>query len=209
MKKYGKAGLLIFTLVMPALVFVFLRYFGSNHYELPYYNPKLDAAGNIEMRGADTVFNKADAIDLFELSSTSKPGLTGRYTVINYIDSSEEDSIKLVVAQLDRIHTLARNIDMISIVSIIDSSEIGKWSGIKKVGWALVSGNSEEISNVLNRTLYLDRNLESIPAYAKLLLTDDKGYVRGYYDARQPEEIERLMAEIKILNYERGKGLEN
>lgn len=209
MKKYGKAGLLIFTLVMPALVFVFLRYFGSNHYELPYYNPKQDAAGNVEMKGTDTVFSKTEAIDLFKLSSQSKPVLTGRYTVINHIDSSDEDSVKLVLAQVDRIHRLAKNIDLISIVSILDSNQTDKWKGIGKIGWDVVSGNSGEINNVVNKGLYIDRNLESIPAYSKLVLTDDKGYVRGYYDARQPEEIERLMAEIKILNYERGKGLEN
>jgi protein SCO1 len=46
MKQFGKAGILIATLVIPALVFLALKYFGQNHFELPRYIPLIDSAKN-------------------------------------------------------------------------------------------------------------------------------------------------------------------
>lgn len=43
MKKYIKAGILITTLVVPALVFLFLRFFSQNHFVIPRYIPLIDS----------------------------------------------------------------------------------------------------------------------------------------------------------------------
>jgi protein SCO1/2 len=37
----------------------------------------------------------------------------------------------------------------------------------------------------------------------KLVLIDADGHIRGYYNASDLEETNRLMAEIKILDYEK------
>jgi hypothetical protein len=44
MNKSLKAGILIAMLVVPALVFLFLKGFGQNHYSLPRYIPRIDSA---------------------------------------------------------------------------------------------------------------------------------------------------------------------
>jgi protein SCO1/2 len=46
MKRFGKAGILIMTLVVPALIFLFLKFFGQNHFVLPRYIPMIDSATN-------------------------------------------------------------------------------------------------------------------------------------------------------------------
>jgi protein SCO1 len=46
MKQFGKAGILIATLVLPALIFLGLKYFAQNHFVLPRYIPVIDSATN-------------------------------------------------------------------------------------------------------------------------------------------------------------------
>jgi protein SCO1 len=46
MQRFGKAGILIATLVVPALIFLFLKFFGQNHYILPRYIPLIDSSTN-------------------------------------------------------------------------------------------------------------------------------------------------------------------
>ena len=50
-QKTVKAGILIAALVVPALIFLYLKGFGENHYELPYMIPLTDSTtGNVMMR---------------------------------------------------------------------------------------------------------------------------------------------------------------
>ncbi len=46
MQRYIKAGILIATLVVPALIFLFLKLFGQNHFVLPRYIPLIDSTTN-------------------------------------------------------------------------------------------------------------------------------------------------------------------
>lgn len=56
MKKLGKAGVLIFVLVLPVFIILFLNLFAENHFSLPYLMPALEADGRVKMDGKDTVF---------------------------------------------------------------------------------------------------------------------------------------------------------
>ena len=50
-QKTIKAGILITALVVPALIFLYLKGFGENHYNLPYMIPLTDSTtGNVMMR---------------------------------------------------------------------------------------------------------------------------------------------------------------
>jgi protein SCO1 len=50
-QKTIKAGILIAALVVPALIFLYLKGFGENHYNLPYMVPRIDSTtGNVMMR---------------------------------------------------------------------------------------------------------------------------------------------------------------
>ena len=49
-QKTIKAGILITALVVPALIFLYLKGFGENHYNLPYMIPRIDSTtGNVMM----------------------------------------------------------------------------------------------------------------------------------------------------------------
>ena len=43
------------------------------------------------------------------------------------------------------------------------------------------------------------KSAETIPYTEQFILVDKQGYIRGFYDGTDPEEVDRLMAEVKIL----------
>ncbi|CAG5008623.1 hypothetical protein DYBT9275_04320 [Dyadobacter sp. CECT 9275] len=215
MKKYGKAGLLIFTLVIPALIFTFLRYFASNHYDLPYFNPVLDQKGNVVIAGSDTVFKALPEIHFpgRSNSANSKQPLRGNITVINYIPADCGDSCQLVLEQLKRIYALRTHIEGLKLISIAEqpADSLDK-SVTREIGWPILTGSAEEVAHVTETDLQMKANLpgkKNIPLFSKLVLIDRKGYTRGYYNGTLPEEIDRLMAELKILNFEEKERLKH
>ncbi len=58
MINFRKAGLLIVTLVIPALVFTFLKFFATNHYDLQHYFPITDTSGKIVVKMVILRFTK-------------------------------------------------------------------------------------------------------------------------------------------------------
>ena len=98
------------------------------------------------------------------------------------------------VAPLDKIYALAQKYD----------AKTGKWfflTGDKKTiydlaikGYKLPAADASEY----------DKNIKSIDETfihsEKLLLIDKEGYVRGIYDGTYSPDVERLVAEIKVLS---------
>jgi len=196
MKNFSKAGLLIITLVTPALIFVFLTYFGTNHYVLPYYNPTINRTGQVEIENGDTLFRKISEIKL----KAAKTNVIGKLTVVNYLPETCKDSCLLMLAQLERINNLTSDIPDLVILSLTKtvkkksdySDELGKG------GWKVLSANKDESMNVLHNQLGLQTNsFEN-----RLVLIDKQGFTRGFYNGADSEDADRLMAEIKILQYE-------
>ena len=197
MKNFPKAGLLILTLVTPALIFVFLKFFGTNHYVLPYFNPQTNSNGQVIVENGDTLFRKVSGIKL----KSSETNLTGKIAVIHYLPETCKDSCLLMLAQLQRINNLATNIPDLYVITLADSTnranpeypdELGKYN------CKVLLTNHEELGNVVKDNLGIQRD----DLKNKLVLVDKEGYTRGYYNGADAEDADRLMAEIKILQYE-------
>jgi protein SCO1/2 len=210
MNRYRKAGLLIVTLVIPALVFTFLKFFATNHYDLPYYHPQLDVSGGIIAKDGDTLFHRVKT-DLKPVDSVANAinGFEGKLTVVNYVPEVCSDSCTLLLDQLERIYALRENIKALRILSVtFDWPAKGKYpTEIGKNGWDIGLFSNAEKGKVLFTDFRFDTKIPKsktdLPE-RKLVLIDRQGFFRGYYIGTDPEEIDRLMAEIKILNYEEG-----
>ena len=73
-----------------------------------------------------------------------------------------------------------------------------------KEGWKTLKATFAEATEILNpKSLALQQTAELSSIESRLMLIDSKGYTRGFYNGTDPEEIDRLMAELKILNYEK------
>jgi len=201
MKKFPKAGLLIITLVIPALIFVLLKLFATNHYDLPYFNPKLGADQNVEIVNGDTVFQKISEIRL----STVNVKLEDQLSVISVMQEDCGETCKLVLSNLQRIYDLRSGIEKLNIVTLSKDSLSAstEFRDLGNPGWNVVTTKDANIADVLNsQSAAFKKMLELYSNGSGLMLVDRRGYTRGYYNGADPEEVDRLMAEIKILNYE-------
>ena len=202
MKKYSKAGLLIVTLVIPALIFTFLRFFATNHYNIPHYFPLTDTKGDVRMNGKDTLFYKVESLKV-------QNPFKGKLTVVHYQPEICEDSCEIVLANLERIYDLRTGIKSINLVTVCDSitnvSNI-KSSSIHREGWSVLKLSPENLKNVLFEELKFQTEIpkaKTNSVKSKLVLIDEEEHIRGYYNGFDKEEIDRLMAEIKILDFEK------
>jgi protein SCO1 len=206
MSNYSKAGLLVVTLVIPALIFMVLRLFGTNHYRVPFFHPLTDQEGHIIVSGSDTSFYRID------FQSRGEPGskvlrqqsFYNRLTVLSYLPDDCDDTCKLVFEQLERIYGLRNEIKELGLVTIRTPTAFT--TRIGREGWNYADFSPVVVDSVLYSVLKLRTDVKSHPFISperRLVLVVYSGIIRGYYEGSEREEIERLMGEIRILNYGR------
>lgn len=205
MKKSLKAGLLILTLVIPALIFTFLQFFANNHYDLPYYHPLKGSDGHVIVENGDTLYNRVAQLKLVEGGDSKSivVKFKNKVTVVSYLPQKCDDSCQLVLSQLERIYGLRNEIPDLHILTLAEKASLrpAKSNGD---GWKVVYAEPESLRKCLEELRFrtaLPKNKSGILT-SKLALIDRNGFMRGYYDGSDAPEIDRLMAEIKILDYE-------
>ena len=162
MKKLGKAGVLIFVLVLPVFIILFLNLFAENHFSLPYLLPKLESDGQVKMNGKDTVF--------VPLANQND----GKIKVVAFFT----DSTGIITQNFARIEKrTAGNVTL--------RHERGDLpQAVEKYALDLLKKPK------LNQTINYQE---------QFILIDKQGFVRGIYDATDPVETDRLLAEVAIL----------
>jgi protein SCO1 len=68
----------------------------------------------------------------------------------------------------------------------------------------VVQGTNEEIEKTAIKLYRLQplknaKTKETIPYYGQFTLIDKEGYIRGFYDGSNPDDVDRLLAETKVL----------
>jgi len=181
MKKFPKAGLLIITLVIPALIFALLKLFGTNHYDLPYFVAEKDGNGSIIVQNGDTLFHQVSA----SCGLLRTVSLEGHFSVLYLMPADCDERCERAIDEFERVAALKENIrDLQPMVLPVDSA-------------AVAGCVNKELSDPVKAA---DKPMS--PA-GLMVLIDSRKYVRGFYKAGDGEETDRLMAEIKILDYEK------
>lgn len=210
MNKFLKAGLLIVTLVIPALIFTFLRYFATNHYEIPFYFPQFNPSGEVMISNGDTVYYQINPKYLKSLkgNALSTDQFRNGLTVVNYAPEICDDSCKIIRDQLARIKTLGDGISGLKVITITEERQVSSGDDetiANREGWSVAMFPKDKQREVLMETFKLGTTIpkfEMALPEQKLMLVDRDGCIRGYYMGADKAEFDRLMAEIKILNYE-------
>ncbi|OJV18400.1 MAG: hypothetical protein BGO21_22880 [Dyadobacter sp. 50-39] len=194
MKKFPKAGLLIITLVIPALIFALLKLFGTNHYDLPYFVAEKDGNGTVIVQNGDTLFHKV-SVDCGVFAGVD---LDGHLTVVARIPSNCGEPCERGADELTRIAALKGSIPELQIVSIAaDTVRQGERKSVKADSATIASCFASELKDTAKGSDELNG------AAGQIVLIDRNRHVRGFYKAGDGEETDRLMAEIKILDYEK------
>lgn len=190
--------MLVILLALPVLVFLGLQFFGTNHYRLPYYLPATDADGRVQLNGEDTLFRQLDPTYYMGVQKTGMS--EDKMYLIHVLDSTCAESCEKVLAQAVRFQALASSIEGLTVVTLAKSGLTFSTTPT----WEVKTLTNEELAQSSQALGFNEKPLggQTIPLESKFLLIDRAGYLRGYYNALLPEDVDRAMAEIKVLDHE-------
>lgn len=207
MSKYKKAAFLIALLLVPAFIFLFLKGFTTNHFDLPYFNPVRDARGNYVMNESGDTLYQSISISGFTKNGRllTREDFQAKWMVLGLFPGECELPCKKVLSNLKRLNVLTPSIPELVMVMATDSlSRItGALANSDTKTWWIVKGRRSDLDSLRRAVNGVSVGVPSagIESGSELVLMDAAGFVRGRYNGIEPEEIDRLMAEIKILSY--------
>ena len=219
MKKSLKTGILIFLLVVPVFIFLFLKNFGQNHYTLrTYYPQKVDSTvinGKLVM---DTVYHRIPDFKLLNQNGDSidSEDLEGKVYVANFIFTRCPSICPKMTSQLSRVQNVFKGKEELKLISHsidpeYDSREVlerfAKENGADTSMWYFVTGDKKQMYDLAHKGYFISAvdeggTPDDISHSEKFVLVDKDGQIRGYYNGTDPEEVDRLILEINILLYE-------
>jgi protein SCO1 len=210
----GAAAILL--VLIPAIFFGGLMFFGKNHYNIPVYYP-LDS---VYEGGKYKVTSYHVIPDYSLIDQDGKPfkgrSLKGNIYVADFFFTSCPSTCPKMTNQLKRVQEAYVSNDEIKIVSYTvdpghDSvtvlNDFARRNGAIPGKWFFVTGQKDSIYNLAQTGYYISAGEEKTSSEAflhstKLMLIDKEGRIRGYYDGIQQGEVDRLITEIKVLLHE-------
>ena len=219
-----KTGILIGILVIPVFFFLFLKIFGKNHFALPYLFPKVDETGNVILKNdKDTVFHQVPSFKLINQDNQpfdSEKLLAGKVYAVDFFFTRCGTICPKMTSEMRRVQQVFQENKDIQLVSISIDPKHDSASVLKKYAqkndadatkWNFLTGDKKTIYDLAINGFKLpvsdaseyDKNIKSVDETfihsEKLLLIDKQGYIRGIYDGTNPEDVDRLILEIKLL----------
>lgn len=220
-----KKALILGTILMvPVLVFLFLKIFGVNNFSLRTYFPATVDSTLVEGKWRhDTVYHQVPPFQLTSQAgvSFSQKELEGKVYVANFFSTSCQVICKQVNTQLSRVQDAFRFQPDVKIVSYSVQPEQDSVQVLKQYAqsyradpsrWFFLTGSREQIYQLAEKgyLLLINRSeRDTINAFTnQLMLVDKQKHVRGIYDGTKASEVDRLITEINVLlsEYENSHG---
>ncbi len=179
MNNLKKVLFLIAALIIPSLVYVFLRGFGNNKFEIPVYYSE-----GIKIEGCSSDVDKAHLVNFenYELEGAQL------FYFPQWVDN------EAFYQQCKRIQKKPYHVSFTAIADTTLQSKLGN---------TLVVSDEAHLYNIANCSLVLGQEIAiTSPMYNKLVLVDAQKRIRGYYDGADLEDMDRLDIELDILSKE-------
>jgi protein SCO1/2 len=206
---------LVCILLIPVLIFLFLKGFGKNEYDLPVFF----------QNGVDNPFQECPVSDssqhyIPEFTFTNQDGqpvgradMEGKITIVDFFFTSCPSICPVMSKELERVNDHFRDEPLVQLLSIsidpsFDTPEILKAYAAEHHAipgkWHFLSGTKEATFQLARCGFVLpalDGNgvPDDFVHSDKFILIDDQGRIRGYYSGTTREEVDLLMLETKIL----------
>lgn len=208
-----KALILGILLLVPILIFIFVSVFGTHHFSLKTYYPRLDDVGNVVYNAAgDTVFQQVPYFKLVSQEGTTvtQEDLNNTIYVVNMFNTACQDTCQSIFSELLRVNEVFANNPQVKLVSIttmpsIDNVNVLKdfavSKGLNNQKWLLLTGEDQEIYTLVDEGFHRPITLgEEQPHYSHdVMLVDKERQIRGVYNGSDRVDIDRLVTEIKVL----------
>lgn len=208
-----KIGGLVILLMLPIFIIMFLHFFGENHYRIPIYYPSIEQDFSAN---PDTIYHTIPTFKMVSQKSDSIYGLSDKITVVDFFFTRCAGICPKMTANLTKVQATFEKDSDVELVSVsvdpeYDTPEVlnnyANKFGIIYPKWKLLNGSKLDVyqlgfygfklpSDTVDKTLHSE----------KAVLVDKDRRIRGYYNATDTKEIDRLITEIKILKYEYERG---
>ncbi|WP_268035952.1 SCO family protein [Algoriphagus sp. PAP.12] len=206
---------LVCVLLIPVLIFMFLRGFGENHYDLPIFY----------QNGVDNPFKECNFEDstqhyIPEFAFTNQEGKTigrkdmeGKITIVDFFFTSCPSICPVMSKEMERVNDMFRNNPEVQILSISIDPEYDTPEILQEYAdehhatpgkWHFLSGSKLETYELARCGFILPTvdglgNPDDFIHSDKFTLVDDQGRIRGYYSGTNREDVDLLMLETKVL----------
>lgn len=224
-----KAGILLTTLLVPAFMYLFLRFFTENHFVLPRYLPKIDSTRGEPLMGkvkladgrevTDTIYNHIPPFSLIDQDGRTidQSVVSGKIYVASFFFTRCGTVCPRISSQLTRVQDIFRNNPDLIFLSHSVDPEYDRPAQLKAYAqkyeaipgkWYFLTGSKAAVYKLAMRGYYLpvvdagvkDGNPDETFIHSeKLVLVDKQGIVRGFYDGTDKTDVDRLILEIRVL----------
>jgi protein SCO1/2 len=216
-----KILILVTILAVPGFLYYLLKEKGKNRYKpLPFFGPKVIAATFHSVRGTkvpDTIYHKVGDFKLVNQNndSVSLGTYKGKILIVNFFYSKGDNyGVNFANKAIKAFEAAYGSNQVINFVSLSidprnDSPEVlsayAKRLDAKPGKWDLLTGDSTQIYNLVNKQLFVDALQENVDGTTKFIysnlfvLLDTQHRIRGYYETTSQEALSKLDDEIKVL----------
>ncbi|WP_373494838.1 SCO family protein [Aquiflexum sp.] len=206
---------LLCILMVPILIIVFLKSFGSNRYDIPilYENGVENPFSECDVEESGQHYIPEFKLVTHENKERGKSDMEGKITIVDFFFTSCPSICPVMSTEMERVDDAFRNDRDVQIYSIsidpeFDTPEILASYAQKHLAtpdkWFFLTGDKAKIYNLARCGFILPTldgmgEPEEFIHSDKFVLVDDVGRIRGYYSGTNREEVDRLILETKIL----------
>ncbi|MFD1186096.1 SCO family protein, partial [Pontibacter rugosus] len=191
----------------------FISVFGTHHFSLKTFYPKLDEQGQVIYNSAgDTVFHTVPYFEMLsqERDTISQAVLDGDIYLIHFFDPTCGAPCQNIFSKLVRVQEAYENNPQVKLVSVSRTSMVDSLTVLQKLAhnysivpgtWYWLTGSTEETNN-LNAAIFPEfakNNPAILNMNDQLVLVDKEKKIRGVYKGDSIKEMDRVILEINVL----------
>ena len=196
-----KSIFLIFTLAIPVSVFLFLKFFGANTFEVPY----LFAEGipDCPISLSPHIVPEFDSI--WETVKHYNPNQLEGFLIYGVLDASKTEQNKKLIVELVRIQDAFFEIGAPYFLILTNGNSDQRREmesqcsdmGLAQKNYCIATSGKNQLSDFLKCGIALID--DDSDEFTNLVLVDSDKRIRGIYNSLDIEQTDRLILELKIL----------
>ena len=200
MTKFQKTGVLALMLALPVLLWLFLEFFGQNQFDIPLYYPNgLDSLTNCNNTTAPHQVSQL-SLENLQGASVDEHALSGQASIIYFLPDNCTDTCLFVLeelAKLQEVFETQPSVQILTIGSADDQAALQSLSQRYRAQpekWQFLTGGTPAMKRCQFALPFQNMSTDQT-----LVLVDSNRSIRGYYTGAEPDEVDRLTVEVKIL----------
>ncbi len=201
MTNLKKVGGLLLILAVPLLILIFLEQFGKQHYTIPTDPAEAEGlSAKVPAGSLGQAFRWPEPLFDARGEAVSAENFTDKILILHYLPSASTDTAELVLEKLTRIQNVFEQDSLVRLLTIVPTPRLDSLSQLAQ--------RYRGQPGVWNFVADLTQSKLSAPLIPKgtnaatLVLINQAQRVSGYYNGMEEKEIDRLVAEARILLYD-------